>query len=147
MIDIKDLVEKLNIKYKGIVELSEDGQALYTDRKSLVNILETLKSEFKFAYLMDITSVDYVDHYEVVYHLMNAEAKLLAVKINLNKASSKIPSVSSIWKAADPMEREVYDLMGIVFEGHKNLKRILNPDDFIGHPLQKSFKLYTVDRF
>jgi NADH-quinone oxidoreductase subunit C len=52
-----------------------------------------------------------------------------------------MPSISSVWKAADCMEREEYDLMGIVFTGHPNLKRILLADDFVGHPLRKDFKL------
>jgi NADH-quinone oxidoreductase subunit C len=58
-----------------------------------------------------------------------------------------MPSIVSLWMAADPQEREVYDMMGIIFEGHGNLTRILCPDDFEGHPLQKSFKLDKVSRF
>ena len=96
---------------------------------------------------MDITSADYEDRFEVVYHLVNDEVRLLTVKVKLEKSDSIEPSIVSIWRYADLMEREIYDLMGITFEGHKNLKRILNCEDFVGHPLQKSFKLDVVSRF
>lgn len=147
MIDISSLVEKLSTSFKDQLELSETGQAIYVKRESIIDVLRALKEEFKFIRLMDITSADYEDRYEMVYHLMNDKVEMLAVKVKLEKSDSKILSIASIWRYANPMEREVYDLMGIVFEGHENLKRILNTEDFVGHPLQKSFKLDVVSRF
>lgn len=147
MIDINVLVEKLNESFKGRLELSENGQAVIAKREDIVEVLKTLKEKFNYIRLMDETSVDYEDRFEVVYHLMNDEIKLLEVKVKLDKNDNKIPSITSLWRYADNMEREIYDLMGIVFEGHENLKRILNPEDFEGHPLQKSFKLDIVERF
>ena len=147
MIDIVSLVEKLSVTFKDRLELSENGQTIYVKRESIIDVLKVLKEEFKFIRLMDVTSADYEDRFEVVYHLMNDDVKLLAVKVKLEKSDSKVPSIVSVWRYAESMEREVYDLMGVVFEGHENLKRILNPEDFVGHPLQKSFKLDVVSRF
>lgn len=147
MIDNVSLVEKLNVSFNGQVELSETGQAIYVKRESITDVLKALKEEFEFIRLVDVTSADYEDRFEVVYHLINDELKLLSVKVKLEKSDNKVPSIVSLWRYANPMEREVYDLMGIEFEGHKNLKRILNTEDFEGHPLQKSFKLDVVSRF
>lgn len=147
MIDASNLVEKLNIILKGKVELSENGQAIYSNRENIAGVLKTLKEKFNYVRLMDVTAVDYEDRFEVVYHLLNDEVELLAVKVKLEKSDNVMPSAASVWIYAEEMEREIYDLMGIVFEGHENLKRIFNTEDFIGHPLQKSFKLDVVSRF
>lgn len=147
MADLTNLIEKLKDKLKCDLQLSENGQAIYSERNTIVQLIKLLKEEFDYWMLEDVTAVDYEANYEVVYHLANKNAELLAIKVKLDKENSSIPSVSSIFKAADVMEREIFDLMGIVFEGHGNLKRILCPEDFVGHPLQKSFKLDRVDRF
>lgn len=147
MIDIISLVEKLDVSFKGQIELSETGKAIYVKRESIVDILKSLKEQYKFARLADLTSADYEDRFEVVYHLVNDEVKLLTVKVKLEKSDNKVPSIVSLWRYANQLEREVYDLMGILFEGHPNLTRILNPEDFEGHPLQKSYKLDVVSRF
>lgn len=147
MFNITSLFEKLNVRFNGQVELPEGGQAIYAKREIIVEVLKMLKEETDFYRLADITSVDYEDRYEVLYHLLDNQANLLAIKVKLDKNDNVIPSIVSVWKAADPQEREVYDLMGIIFEGHGNLTRILCPDDFVGHPLQKSFKLDKVSRF
>lgn len=147
MADLTNLIEKLKDKLKSELVLSENGQAIYCEKNIIVQLIKLLKEEFDYWMLEDVTSADYETYYEVIYHLADKNAELLAVKVKIDKEDSSIPSVSSIFKAADPMEREIFDLMGIVFEGHGNLKRILCPEDFIGHPLQKSFKLDKVDRF
>lgn len=147
MFNITSLFEKLNSRLKEKAELPEGGQAIYVKRESIIELLKTIKEETNFKRLADITSVDYEDRYEVVYHLLDDEANLLKIVVKLEKNDMVIPSIVGLWKAADSQEREVYDLMGIVFEGHGNLTRILCPDDFVGHPLQKSFKLDKVSRF
>lgn len=150
MIDITNIFQKLNITLKEQLSLSENGQAIYVKKEQLVELMKILKEEFKYWMLADITSADYETNYEVVYHLLNDSAQLLCIKVKLEKGDniiSSVPSITSIWKSADAQEREIFDLMGIFFEGHGNLKRILCPEDFVGHPLQKSFKLKTVSRF
>lgn len=150
MANIADLMEKLNIPMKGQLTSSENGQAIFVKKEQLVDLMKILKEDFKYWLLTDITSADYNEYYEVVYHLMGDAAELLCIKVKLEKADNdetSVPSIVSIWKAADAQEREIFDLMGITFEGHGNLKRILCPDDFVGHPLRKSFKLDPVSRF
>ncbi len=147
MIDTAKLVEKLNLDNKGTAEISENGEVIYSNKENIVWVLKTLKEKFNYIRLMDVTSADYEDRFEVVYHLMNDEIKLLAIKVKLGKDTNSIPSIVSLWRYAEAMEREIYDLMGIVFEGNENLNRILTPEDFEGHPLQKSFKLDVVNRF
>ncbi|WP_055667181.1 NADH-quinone oxidoreductase subunit C [Desnuesiella massiliensis] len=150
MIDMTHLLEKLNNTLGGQLSLSENGQAIQVKKEQLVVLMKTLKEDFKYWMLADITSADYEGWYEVVYHLLNDNAELLCIKIKIEKVDNvtpSIPSISSLWKAADPQEREIFDLMGIFFDGHGNLKRILCPEDFVGHPLQKSYKLNPVSRF
>jgi len=107
--------------------------------------MEDLKTEFEF--LTDLTAIDEEDHMEVIYHLMHLEdCSFLRVKVKLGKDALEIPSLTPLWKAANVQEREVYDLFGIVFSGHPELKRILCADDFEGHPLRKDFLLDTTKR-
>ena len=147
MYDITLLVKKLNILIDGKIEISGDGQSLYAHKDNIVELMQILKETFIYIMLVDITAVDYNNRFEMVYHLLNEDAAILRVKVKLEKCSSAIPSIVSVWRAADVQEREVYDMMGIVFEGHNNLKRILCKDDFEGHPLRKDFKLDIVSRF
>lgn len=115
-------------------------------KEKLTEILNYLKTEesLKFDYLSDLTAVHFPeDEFQlvVVYHLFSLERKdFLRVKVEL-KNGETIPSVVSIWPSANWMEREAYDLMGLVFDGHPNLKRILLPDDWEGHPLRKEYPL------
>ncbi len=147
MIDIAGLYEKLKASFSDQIELSENNKSLYAKRESIVGILKALKEELGYDRLLDVTSADYEDRFEVVYNVINDEMNILTIKVKLDKNDNKIPSVESVWRYANPMEREIYDLMGIVFEGHENLNRIFNPEDFEGHPLRKSYKLDIVNRF
>lgn len=143
----EQLFEKLNARFKGSLALSEDGQAIYAGRENIVALLKALKTEHGYAMLADITSAEYSDRLEMVYHVMSpSNADVVRVKVKLDKNSLKVPTITSLWKAADVQEREIYDLMGITFEGHPNMKRILCPDDFEGHPLRKDFKLERAER-
>ncbi len=94
-----------------------------------------------FDYLEGITSVDYIDYFEVVYNLVSLEENhSMVMKVQAyGREKPEAPSVVSIWKTADFQEREEYDLMGIVFTGHPNLKRIMMWEGFPGHPLRKDF--------
>jgi NADH-quinone oxidoreductase subunit C len=145
MIDTEKIFKQLKAVFFDQIELTEN--AIYVKRESIPAVLKALKESFGYTRLADVTSADYEDRYEIVYHLMNDEAMLLAIKVKLDKTDCKLPTVTFLWRYANQMEREIYDLMGIIFEGHSNLKRILNPDDFEGHPLRKSFKLDIAERF
>lgn len=130
-----------------MIQLSEDNRSLLVKPDALIPLMRSLKDDRKYIMLTDMTAVDYENHFELVYHVMDADAKLLCVKMRVKKTEAAAPSLTSVWKAADVQEREIFDLMGIVFHGHGNLKRILCRDDFEGHPLRKDFKLNIVNRF
>jgi len=97
----------------------------------------------QFEMLSDVCAVDYlprVPRFEVVYHLYSvAKNHRLRVKVICDGASPSVPSVTALWESANWMEREVWDLYGIRFDGHPDLRRILLYDEFEGHPLRKDY--------
>jgi NADH-quinone oxidoreductase subunit C len=128
------------MKLESIRGRIEDG-VLEVEIDELVDVLETLKSEGGFDYLSNLTAVDYQDYFQMIYNLVYLENyENLEVRLEIEDYENpSVPSVVDIWKAADWQEREVYDLFGINFDNHPNLKRILLTDDFEGHPLLKSY--------
>ncbi|MFY9908037.1 MAG: NADH-quinone oxidoreductase subunit C [Terriglobales bacterium] len=96
-----------------------------------------------FNYFCDLTAVDWYPsepRFEVVYHLLSiAKKERVRLKVRLDGSSAAIESVTSIWPSANFYEREVFDLFGVRFTGHPNLKRIMMPDDWEGHPLRKDY--------
>ncbi|MDR6225522.1 NADH-quinone oxidoreductase subunit C [Desmospora profundinema] len=100
-------------------------------------------SRLSFDYLRNLSGVDYETHLEVVVHLTSLDHhRELSVRVQVDRDQSEVPSVSGIWAAANWNEREVYDLLGIQFTDHPNLRRILMPDDWVGHPLRKDYEPY-----
>lgn len=107
---------------------------------SIMPVCEKLHAEQGFDYLADITAIDWQDRIEVVYQLTNlAKNVRIAIRADLDREKPEIDSVTSIWRGADFQEREEYDLMGVVFKGHPDLRRILLPEDWEGHPLRKDY--------
>ena len=110
----------------------------------LLEVCRHLKDE-GFNVLIDVGGVDYLPRqprFEVVYHLLALPALWrLRLRVPVPEEDPRVPSVARLWPAAAAAEREVYDLFGIVFEGHPNLKRILMPEDWQGHPLRKDYPL------
>ena len=108
---------------------------------AIADICRYLKNtpDFNMDYLSSITGVDYVESFEVVYHLTSlTHNHNLVLKTTLyGRDGVELPSVINVWKGADLQEREVWDLMGIGFTGHPNMKRILTWEGFPGHPLRK----------
>ncbi len=115
--------------------------SLVIDRAVWGEAARALKSEFGFDYLTNVSSADYADCYEVVYHLCNTtqQGPAISVKVRADKESPEIPSATPVWQSADFQEREVYDMMGVKFGGHPNLKRLLMWEGFDGHPLRKDY--------
>lgn len=133
--------------YKDKLVMSTDTTAFIITQNQLIALLSTLKTHYGFNLLALLTAVDYPDHYQMVYHLMSLKsADMVTIHVDLSKTSPKVPSIVSLWSAANVQEREVYDMFGITFDGHPYLKRILNPDDFTEFPLRKSFVLKSIDR-
>jgi len=118
-------------------------QAVLVQKENLFEVIEYLKSspELNFDYLNYIAAVDYYDYFELVYQLTSREHNhSLVLKTRCyDRDKPAVPSVVSLWRGADFQEREIYDLMGIAFEGHPNLKRILLWEGFEGYPLRKDY--------
>lgn len=116
------------------------------DRADLVAVCTYLKEQLGFEHLGCISAVDWKDHYESVYHIENyPNGCVVQLHARIPHDDPKIDSVCRLWNAANFHEREAWDLMGIVYEGHPNLERILLPQDFKFHPLRKDFP-QEVDR-
>ena len=118
---------------------------LEVTKEQLVELLSTLKkAPYGFEVLMDLTGVDYLEpepHTKVIYFLHNP-TNLERIRVALSaKREEAIPSVVSLWVGADWYERELFDLYGVLFDGHPDLKRILMPDDWKGHPLRRDYPL------
>jgi NADH-quinone oxidoreductase subunit C len=112
------------------------------DHPDLLSVFQFMRDdpELDFAYLSSLTAVDRLDCFEVVYHLQSLERNHFGVvKVTADRADPVLPSVSGIWQGADLQEAEAYDLMGIRFEGHPNLRRIFLWEGFAGWPLRKDF--------
>jgi len=111
---------------------------------SNLDILKLFKNN-EFNFLADMTAIDNLtlggfERFSVVYHLLSHEtAERVTVKAYVPEDEPELPSAESLWKTADWQEREIYDLFGISFKGHPNLIRIMNPDDYNGHPLRKDY--------
>lgn len=100
--------------------------------------------ELGFDHLSVITGIDYRDHFEVIYNLFSYGKKQnLVLKVSLDHEKPEVDSLTSLWKGADWLERETFDLVGIKFRGHPNLIRILLPDGWNGHPLRKDYDMDT----
>ena len=154
--DLKDdaLLEGLKRQFPDEILSGQSflGQSIYTVKPGvLYDVMLALRdhSESPFDYLIDVSALDYLGDQErflVVYHLYSyASKRLLRVKSRFGEGDP-VPSMTSIWKTADWLEREVYDMFGILFSGHPDLKRILLPDDWHGFPLRKDYDIKLQDQ-
>lgn len=116
----------------------------------IVNVLRYLRDSkgLIYNYLSDISAVDYYPDYNrpgrfgVCYHLYSMlYNRRLRVKVFLQEDDPTVPTATVVWKAANWLEREIYDMMGIVFDGHPDLRRVLLPDDWDGHPQRRDYPL------
>ena len=136
----------------AILETKEfRGEVTVTVKKeSILDVLKCLRDDLRYNFLTDVTAVDYLGQsprFQVVYHLMSIQNKdRIRVKAPVTENDCTIDSAASLWNAANWLEREAYDLMGINFVGHPNMVRILMTDDWVGHPLRKDYPLQGPDR-
>ena len=124
--------------------LAVEGGALVVPAKDLLAVCRCLKAPEPFGldYLADLTVVDYPpERLDVVYHLYSMAQRHgpLALKVTLPRANPVVASVTPLWRGAEYQEREAYDLFGVSFEGHPDLRRILMWDGFQGHPMRKDY--------
>jgi NADH-quinone oxidoreductase subunit C/D len=120
-----------------------DGKdpAILVKPEHLLALALYLRDEAGYDYCASITGVDYEDRFEVVYHLcsMKEQGPPVVIKVHAPKEDPEVPSVVPLWSGADWQEREVWDLMGVRFSGHPDLRRILMWEGFEGHPLRKDY--------
>jgi len=122
---------------------STDQPTIRVPAANLVEVCRALKDrpELAFVLLADITAVDWwprEPRYEVVYHLTSMTERL-RIKVMLPGDAARLPTVQSVWPGAGWMERETWDMFGIVFDGHPDLRRLLMPEDWEGHPARKDY--------
>jgi NADH-quinone oxidoreductase subunit C len=145
MITSKDIEQAITARFtEGLEPGGEVSGApvLFVSAEKIVEVCEFLKSEpgLEFNYLASLTAVDRPEGFEVVYHLYSISEKAYAtLKVKTCKDVPCVPSVTSVWLAADWQEREVYDMFGIDFPGHPDLRRILMDEEWQGHPLRKDY--------
>lgn len=143
-------VEQLQVETGFQAEISEyRGQhRAKIAAEQLTAVMTLLKEQYGFDLLVDITCVDYLnyrdarDRFGLVYLLAGAEtAERLTIRVMLNEPDLTVPSVTELWAGANWMEREVWDMFGIKFAGHPDLRRVLLPEEFTAHPLRKDYPL------
>jgi NADH-quinone oxidoreductase subunit C len=127
------------------------GEITVTVKKEkILEVLKCLKEELRFNFLTDVTAVDYLGQdprFMVVYNLYSIPNKeRIRIKAPVSENDCTIDSATAFWNTANWLEREVYDLMGVRFNNHPNLVRIMMTDDWVGHPLRKDYPLQGPDR-
>ncbi|HEY0244117.1 MAG TPA: NADH-quinone oxidoreductase subunit C [Mucilaginibacter sp.] len=151
----EELLTKINAQFEG--QLTIVGEpfgllTLETTREKIIDILSWLKTEpsLQFIYLTDITGIHYPEQEKqigVIYHLHSLVNNVrIRVKVFLADSDVHIPTATTLWDGANWMERETYDYFGILFDGHPDLRRILNVDDMTAFPMRKEFPLEDPNR-
>lgn len=139
-------VARLKERFPDAVSDDErDGyEGIMVNADQLLNVAEALRDDLGFNYLSSVTGVDQIEDnkMEVVYHTYNLEqgGGSVTMKVQVDRDNASVPSLMPLWPGADLQEREAWDLLGIHFEGHPDLRRILTWDEFEGHPLRKDWK-------
>lgn len=140
-----DLHKRLQASFPNVeIRIDEtNAEALIVPAASLVEIARTLKEDpaLDFDYNMVVTAADWIERVDVIYYLMSYQHQhILALKVPCPNDRLRCPSLASLWASADWFEREVFDLFGVVFDGHPDLRRIMMPQDWEGHPLRKNYQ-------
>ena len=152
--DLKTLIpQKLKEKFSSVdfeVTDYKDELTIKFDKKFIVEVCSFLKSdpELEFIICSDVTAVDWAtrkNRFTVVYNLFSIKNNFrLRLKADVDEVDCKIDSVSSVWRAANWQERETYDMYGIKFNNHPDLRRMYMPEEFEYHPLRKEFPLMGI---
>ena len=150
-----EVIVQLNSKFGNQVPLlteSSDLSNFEVSREQIIEVLTFLKTDptLQFNYLSDLTAVHYPDkekQFVIVYHLHSFVNNIrIRIKVFLAENDVHIPTATSLWNGANWMERETYDYFGIEFDGHPDLRRILNVDDMVAFPMRKEFPLEDPNR-
>ena len=144
-----DLLNKIKAKFPSVEEFKKENYTvadgvltLNVPSDKFLELSKELKNdqEFDFDSLMCLSGVDYPDRFETVYHLSSIDLKhKITLKVALNKTAPKVESVTGIWETANWHEREAYDMFGIIFNNHPDLRRILTVEGTTDFPLRKDY--------
>jgi NADH-quinone oxidoreductase subunit C len=151
----EDLLKKISDKFHD--QVTNVGEpfgllTLETGREQIIDVLSYLKNDaaLQFIYLTDITAIHYPEQEKqigVIYHLHSLVNNVrVRIKVFLTDVDVHIPTATVLWNGANWMERETYDLFGVLFDGHPDLRRILNVDDMTAFPMRKEFPLEDPNR-
>ena len=150
---VQAVVDKLKARFgETVLETTEfrGEMTVVVKKEEIVAVCAFLKEELGFNFLTDLCGVDYMGQaprFMVVYQLYSIGEHLrLRVKAPVEENDARIDTVCGVWSTANWMERETWDLMGIVFNNHPDPRRILMPDDWEGHPLRKDYPVQGPDR-
>jgi NADH-quinone oxidoreductase subunit C len=146
---ITDVVTELTRRFGGLTVSEFRGETrVVVPPAQVFDVLAGLKRDHGFDLLVDITCVDYLayrdakDRFGLVYLLANTRTNdRLTVRTFVNEPDLSVPTATPLWEGANWLEREVYDMFGIVFDGHPDLRRILMPEEFTAFPLRKDYPL------
>lgn len=145
------IIEKIQEKYSSyILEYTtySNEHTFLIKVSDLLFFMQVLKEEFHFEGLIDITALDRLteeERFEISYNLISySQGQRLRVKVRVEEENPHVPSLVDIWKSANWYEREAYDMMGIIFDNHPDLRRMFLPEDFEYYPLRKEFPLIGV---
>jgi len=148
MVENHRAVSKIKERFsEDILDIKEScGEVIIVVKKeNIVELCKYLRDTLEYNFLVDITAVDYLGkepRFNVVYQLRSMPNKdMLRIKAVVDENDTSIDSISSLWSTADWLEREVFDLFGITFNGHPDMRRILMADDWEGYPLRKDYPL------
>ena len=144
-----ETLANLQAKFTGIATSEFRGDTrVVVPKDLLLAVMQHLKGNGKFDLLVDVTCVDYLnyrnakDRFGLVYLLANTiTSERLTARCFLNEPDLTVPSMVPLWSGANWLEREVYDMFGIMFDGHPDLRRILMPEEFTAFPLRKDYPL------
>jgi NADH-quinone oxidoreductase subunit C len=151
----EDLLKKISDKFHDQVTTVGEPFGLLTletGREQIIDVLSYLKNDaaLQFIFLTDITAIHYPGterQIGIIYHLHSLVNNVrIRLKVFLNDGDVHIPTATVVWNGANWMERETYDFFGVIFDGHPDLRRILNVDDMVAHPMRKEFPLEDPNR-
>ncbi len=139
---IDALKAKLGDDFHGLMEYANE-QTVYVAKNRLLDVMSFLKNEHDFNYLIELAGIDRFtedDRFEIFYNLVSVKGKKrIRVKVRIDEEDLQVDSICSVYRSADWHERECYDMLGIIFKDHPDLRRMFLPEDFEHFPLRKEF--------
>jgi len=143
---LQSVLDELKLRFGGEMSEYQGDARIVVSREHILEVCRTLHDEFDFELLSDITAVDYWPQMEprfhVVYQIRSIQKNLiLTIRVPIPDSDPTMSTVEKVYRGANWYEREIYDMFGITFDGHSDLRRILMPHDWEGHPLRKDYPL------